>query len=904
MANENDGSFLSSVLTAASSTATSLATNITDRFHESPQESGGEDVSEKSQSTNPADAKDGGSLAVNPVMNLQKQRHGRTHSHTISGDRPPVIITDYRPTPSFHRRNSDGGSPGLGVPMVADNLLPAAPSTTTATSDTAIFSSTGPSLSLEHLSLKSASQVSETGSVNSAFTDTTATNHDQGTPIADPEQPVTKEMLAVPRRRSRPRGSSVSTTNSLDTKGTSLSRSNSTASRTAALKRKDSDDTDGDNASEGGQSAAAGSIASACGMELANAKRNNDYHALFRSVPEDDVLVEDYGCALQKEILVQGRMYISENHVCFNANIFGWVTNLVIAFTEIVAIEKRMTAKIIPNAIQISTLHSKHLFASFLSRDQAYDQLIDIWHVAHPTLNNGKLSAKADSVDNDDDDDEDEEDESDYSYEEYSGSDYDSAEFTEVSDEEEEPEKVTQDAGDTKKLQEKSRQASAQTLPLPAGKSKEEVESRRRAMSDATSRPNGKTLQKSKLSESPIQQSSPNDSGAEKADDKAAQPVKHAPTECDCGKNNQHYPNTALDETYTGTLETINNLLFNSGFEKKFLVENQKSTEVNIGPWEKGQGDLKFVRETNYIKYLGGSIGPKSTKCILKDEVIHYDLDDYITQVTTTQTPDVPSGSSFCVKTRTCLTWAGDNKVRILVTFSVEFSKSSWLKSTIEKASADGQVAYFKALDEAARKYIQQHPNEFHAGGRHPEKGERRKRRRRRRVPKTDEDSATTETKEPEKHGILHTLVSPFLFIGRMLWAGIKFIIENAQIPTVQHLTVFFMLLMLIVSLLAVRKMANMERQLEELTHEMQILPVAQGLWANEDEREQVWQWLQSKKGVTYQDRSDKALNGETPSQPDTMVPQLKQELDQEIAHLGMRVQEAQKRLQQLTQEK
>jgi hypothetical protein len=211
-------------------------------------------------------------------------------------------------------------------------------------------------------------------------------------------------------------------------------------------------------------------------------------------------------------------------------------------------------------------------------------------------------------------------------------------------------------------------------------------------------------------------------------------------------------------------------------------------------------------------------------------------------------------------------------------------------------------------LDEAARKYIQQHPNEFHAGGsRHPERGERRKRRiRRRREPQTDKDSATTETKQPEKHGILHKLLSPFLFIGGILWAGIKYIIEHAQIPTVQHLTMVFMLLMLIVSLFAVKKMANMERQLGVLTHEMQILPATQGLWANEDEREQVWQWLQSKKGDTYQDRSDKALNGETTRQPaqstsNTMVPQLKQELDQEIAHLGMRVQEAQKRLQQLT---
>jgi hypothetical protein len=36
----------------------------------------------------------------------------------------------------------------------------------------------------------------------------------------------------------------------------------------------------------------------------------------------------DYGCALQREILVQGRIYISENHICFYANIFRWVTSV------------------------------------------------------------------------------------------------------------------------------------------------------------------------------------------------------------------------------------------------------------------------------------------------------------------------------------------------------------------------------------------------------------------------------------------------------------------------------------------------------------------------------------------------------------------------------------------------
>jgi len=39
----------------------------------------------------------------------------------------------------------------------------------------------------------------------------------------------------------------------------------------------------------------------------------------------------DYGCALQRDILIQGRIYISENHVCFHANIFGWVTDVSFA---------------------------------------------------------------------------------------------------------------------------------------------------------------------------------------------------------------------------------------------------------------------------------------------------------------------------------------------------------------------------------------------------------------------------------------------------------------------------------------------------------------------------------------------------------------------------------------------
>jgi hypothetical protein len=290
MANETDNSFLTSVKTAASTTASSLA-NLSDRLKDpSPElnpDASGEETMHNPRSQTPDPAK------PVTVMNVQKRNSGRIHSHTISGDRPPVIITNPKFMPSPQRRNSDGGSPRPPLPIaLADDIQPAAPVTaTTATTEAEIFSSTAPSLSLEHLALNRTKTTSDSGSIHSVVSDSALLNNEAKTPIADPETPVTKDMLLVPRRKSRARGSSVSTANS-DTKSVSLSRTNSVSSRKATpTRRKDSDDTENEAGSDVA-SAAAGSIASACGMDLANAKRNSDYHALFRSVPEDDVLIE------------------------------------------------------------------------------------------------------------------------------------------------------------------------------------------------------------------------------------------------------------------------------------------------------------------------------------------------------------------------------------------------------------------------------------------------------------------------------------------------------------------------------------------------------------------------------------------------------------------------------------
>lgn len=113
---------------------------------------------------------------------------------------------------------------------------------------------------------------------------------------------------------------------------------------------------------------------------------------------------------------------------------------------------------------------------------------------------------------------------------------------------------------------------------------------------------------------------------------------------------------------------------------KRYVVPVTADIELEMSDWRCIEGKTLLTRTMSYIKPLNGSIGPKQTKCHIVDEQDHFGLDDYISLVTTTRTPDVPSGGVFSVKTRTCLTWAGGNSTRMLVTSTVEWTGKSWVK--------------------------------------------------------------------------------------------------------------------------------------------------------------------------------------------------------------------------------
>ncbi|KAK2058890.1 GRAM domain-containing protein [Colletotrichum caudatum] len=414
------------------------------------------------------------------------------------------------------------------------------------------------------------------------------------------------------------------------------------------------------------------SVPKLTGFAVASKKRNRDFHTLFKSVPDDDYLIEDYSCALQREILAHGRLYVSEGHLCFSSNILGWSTTLVMSFDEIVSVEKRSTALVFKNGLMISTLHAKHIFASFTSRDSTYDLIVNIWKLGHPTLRSslngvqleGTGGDKTEKIDGNDaivpeiDDGS------------LSGTDEDS----ESGDDDD----VYDEDDDADDLQDVTQ------------------------LSEVNAEPEGGKTVSRKVSgagaNSAVADVVKDAVGVPSGGDDFPGPAAHAPT--DCGDADTHYERIVGDDVIPAPLGKVYNLLFGPAsvtWMAKWLTVEAKCLELQMED-KKGLTLENRSRYFTYIKPLNGAIGPKQTKCLVTETLDNLDFDKAINLSVTTQTPDVPNGNIFSVKTKYCLTWAENNSTRVQSNCTIEWAGKSWLKGPIEKGANDGQIQHCKDL--------------------------------------------------------------------------------------------------------------------------------------------------------------------------------------------------------------
>lgn len=438
----------------------------------------------------------------------------------------------------------------------------------------------------------------------------------------------------------------------------------------------------------------------------ATMKRNVEFHQLFRSLDLTDRLLDDFACALSREILLQGRIYITEHSVCFNLNLLGWVTSLVIPFEDIIRIEKKSTAGLFPNGITVETSEAKHNFASFLSRDATYDFIRAIWlsstgrkledldlllpssdsaaNEEQKLINARKISNYILSIDDD---------EQNHLLWDKNGVDYeDEDEDASEDDDDEDDDLLSNDEEDDDVNSNGDEDLSEK--PSLKQKSQSEI--------------NGSAADSNLVSIATLLRKLKPESLYQNLG-----PEVHPPTKVSQEFEDSEMEIEIFNDTIDAPLGIVFDILFGSNdtsFQRRFLGEHDASEIDEFKDFHPLEDEpTKLERTYTYRRALGYSIGPKSTKCVVSEVVEHLNYADYIVVINTTSTPDVPSGGSFCVKTRFYFSWGEANTTQLRIAYFVKWSGRSWIRNVVEKLTLSAQIAVTKDMIKELNEEIDKH---------------------------------------------------------------------------------------------------------------------------------------------------------------------------------------------------
>ncbi|XP_073347584.1 uncharacterized protein [Pagrus major] len=102
-------------------------------------------------------------------------------------------------------------------------------------------------------------------------------------------------------------------------------------------------------------------------------KHNKTFHKLFQEIPEAENLTQTFTCALQKEVLYHGKLFVSEHHVCFHSSVLLKDTKVVIPASSVMEVKKHNSAL---SMMSVQTADGeKHSFVSLRNREMCYKLL-------------------------------------------------------------------------------------------------------------------------------------------------------------------------------------------------------------------------------------------------------------------------------------------------------------------------------------------------------------------------------------------------------------------------------------------------------------------------------------------------------------------------------------------------
>jgi hypothetical protein len=182
----------------------------------------------------------------------------------------------------------------------------------------------------------------------------------------------------------------------------------------------------------------------------------------------------------------------------------------------------------------------------------------------------------------------------------------------------------------------------------------------------------------------------------------------------------------ALDTIIPTDLKHLSSMIYayKSEFALSFLTL-LKYKEIEYTPWLPSSHNIQtqdFSTPTNpldikdllsghkrrllYLIPVFNPIGPKETKCIVNETIMNTSKTQLCVE-SITQTPDVPSGTCFQARIRFCLLHYAQNKTRLIVSSSIEYLKSSWIKMALDRAVPEGVKDYHTQLEQHLIVYLQ-----------------------------------------------------------------------------------------------------------------------------------------------------------------------------------------------------
>uniref|UniRef100_A0A673X0N5 GRAM domain containing 1B n=1 Tax=Salmo trutta TaxID=8032 RepID=A0A673X0N5_SALTR len=441
---------------------------------------------------------------------------------------------------------------------------------------------------------------------------------------------------------------------------------------------------------------------SMCVLSPTYKQRNEDFRKLFKQLPDSERLIVDYSCALQRDILLQGRLYVSENWICFYSNIFRWETLLTVRLKDICSMTKEKTARLIPNAIQLCTDNDKHFFTSFGARDRTYMMMFrlwqnallekplcpkELWHFVHQCYGNelGLTSDDEDYVPPDDD---------------FNTMGY--CEELPVEDNDTNFAKMPDAKGDTSPLL-SHRAFPNNALPCPST-----IES---LLPFPLCLPDGEllTLQLPGLDNRSSGHSSPAPSPSLDFNDNEDLPTELSDSSetHDEGEvqafhedlNGKQY----INEVYEFSVDKMYDILFTESTFMRDFLEQRRFSDIVYHPWKKEKEETgNQTREIMYTISLTNPLAPK-TATVTETQTLYkasQESECYIIDAEVIA-HDVPYHDYFYTLNRYVLTRVAKKKCRLRVSTELRYRKQPWglVKGFIERNFWSGLDEYFRHLE-------------------------------------------------------------------------------------------------------------------------------------------------------------------------------------------------------------